>query len=223
MVKRNIFKLVFFVAGLFVLAALLAGIWRTDTATELETVVSVTPVPPGNVAPIKPSSGTPLEAPVPPTTEFFERITKKPFGIFVTPADSPVSPERFSGYLTGVDVEFEDTSGKVSVQSIADGVVLRSETVSGYGGVVVIQHEIDNESLVALYGHLDPASLVQQGVRVTTGQHLGILGQDSTAETDGERKHLHFSLKPGTDPDVRGYVDTEAELTAWLDPALLFK
>ena len=32
-----------------------------------------------------------------------ERITKKPFGIKISPENSPISPERFSGYHTGID------------------------------------------------------------------------------------------------------------------------
>ena len=223
MVKRNIFKLAFFVVGLLGLATLLAGIWRTDNMGELETAVSVTPPPPESPAPAKRSSGAPLEAPVPPTAEFLERITKKPFGIFITPDNSPVSPERFTGWHNGVDVEFEDVSGSVPIRAIADGIVLRSETVSGYGGVSVVQHQLDDAPVVALYGHLDPASLVQRGATVSAGQQLGVLGESGTPATDGERKHLHFSLKPGTEVDVRGYVSTEAELADWRDPTLLFQ
>lgn len=43
-----------------------------------------------------------------PIAEFEKRITKKPFGIYITPQNSPVQPERFTGYHTGVDVEYED-------------------------------------------------------------------------------------------------------------------
>ncbi len=33
------------------------------------------------------------------------RITKKTFGLFVSPQNSPVLPEKFTGYHTGVDFE----------------------------------------------------------------------------------------------------------------------
>jgi hypothetical protein len=45
---------------------------------------------------------------VPPVPGFPEEITKKPFGIFINPETSPVQPERFRGYHTGVDVEVVD-------------------------------------------------------------------------------------------------------------------
>jgi hypothetical protein len=34
-------------------------------------------------------------------------VTKKPFGIRVSPSDSPVQPERFVGYHSGVDFEIK--------------------------------------------------------------------------------------------------------------------
>jgi len=43
-----------------------------------------------------------------PVNQFFARITKKPFGVYITPETSPVQPEKFTGYHTGVDVEFVD-------------------------------------------------------------------------------------------------------------------
>src|SRR5579863_6635904 len=33
------------------------------------------------------------------------RVTKKPFGIYVTPQNSPVQPEKFTGFHTGIDFE----------------------------------------------------------------------------------------------------------------------
>ena len=36
-----------------------------------------------------------------PISNPLERIIKKPFGIKINPANSPVQPERFSGYHTG--------------------------------------------------------------------------------------------------------------------------
>lgn len=40
-----------------------------------------------------------------PINSALERVTKKSFGIYVTPQSSPVSPEKFTGYHTGVDFE----------------------------------------------------------------------------------------------------------------------
>lgn len=159
---------------------------------------------------------------VQPVANFAARITKKPFGIFITSQNSPVQPERFSGYHTGADVEYDDTAEDVPVRAIIAGTVLQSRTASGYGGVVVIQHEINGEPVVAIYGHLDPNSLVKVDTTVAAGQQIGILGDHKSSETDGERKHLHFALIPGTKVDLRGYVQSESELAAWRDPRSLF-
>ena len=48
----------------------------------------------------------------------YPRITKKPFGIFITTQNSPVQPERFSGYHTGVDVEYKDAEGRIVGDSV---------------------------------------------------------------------------------------------------------
>ena len=159
---------------------------------------------------------------VPPVAAFSQRITKKPFGIFITPENSPVSPERFSGYHTGVDAEFDDVADDVDVRAIADGTVRQAGLASGFGGVIVVQHEINDQPVLGVYGHLEPTSLLPADTPVQAGQQLGRLGEGNTSATDGERKHLHFALKPGTELDLRGYVATEAELAAWLNPSELF-
>jgi murein DD-endopeptidase MepM/ murein hydrolase activator NlpD len=157
-----------------------------------------------------------------PIQEFETRITKKPFGIFITPETSPVQPERFSGYHTGVDVEYQDVSGPVPVFAIADGKVEYSGWVAGYGGVMAIRHTIDNRQYLAIYGHLNPDSLVAKGEQVSQGEQIGILGKGYSSETDGERKHLHFGLYTGSDVNLKGYVSTRQELSAWIDPQIFF-
>ncbi|PIS04733.1 MAG: hypothetical protein COT81_04925 [Candidatus Buchananbacteria bacterium CG10_big_fil_rev_8_21_14_0_10_42_9] len=153
-----------------------------------------------------------------PINEFSERITKKPFGIYVTPENSPVKTERFRGFHTAVDVEYGDVAEDVAVFAVADGQVMRSGYVGGYGGMIAISHTINGQEYVAIYGHLAPQSLVANGTQVKQGQQIGILGKGGTAETDGERKHLHFGLHIGSDVNVKGYVQTKAELSGWADP-----
>ncbi len=157
-----------------------------------------------------------------PVKEFESRITKKPFGIFITPETSPVQPERFRGYHTGVDVEYDDVEEEVPVRAMADGLVEYSGWVSGYGGLVAIRHLVGNQRYLAIYGHLNPTSLVAQGQNVVKGEQIGILGRGNTSETDGERKHLHFALYLGGDLNLAGYVDFPDQLSAWLDPMVLF-
>ena len=62
-----------------------------------------------------------------PVKNFKEGDTKKPFGIYITPEKSPVLPERFKGYHTGIDIE-EIQGEKVPVMAIADGEVI---TITG--------------------------------------------------------------------------------------------
>lgn len=155
---------------------------------------------------------------IPPIAEFQQRITKKPFGILISPKTSPVQPERFSGYHTGVDIEYGDVAGDIMVSAIADGTVVISKDATGYGGVIAIEHSIDDKRVVAIYGHLDPKSLPTLGASVKMGDTIGILGDDKTPETDGERKHLHFGLSLSAGVDIRGYVQQKEELSGWLDP-----
>lgn len=159
----------------------------------------------------------------PPIDDFSSRITKKPFGIFITPDNSPVDPERFSGYHTGVDIEYGDTTADIPVRAIAAGSVLESRTAAGYGGVVVIVHEIAGSPHAVIYGHLDPNSLPAVGTAVQPGEQLGILGEGFTAETDGERKHLHFAIRADATVSLLGYTQQESGLSAWIDPVLFFQ
>jgi murein DD-endopeptidase MepM/ murein hydrolase activator NlpD len=160
---------------------------------------------------------------VEPVAGFKQNITKKPFGIFITPETSPVENDKFAGYHTGVDSEFTDTLEEVPVLAIADGIVIASVWTTGYGGVVVIKHTIKGVPLFALYGHLDKASFLPTGTtKVKAGDQIGVLGDDHSEETDGARKHLHFSIYIGEKMDFRGYVPTEHELSNWLNPLDLY-
>lgn len=159
-----------------------------------------------------------------PVEGFLEGAELKPFGIYVTPSNSPVDPERFSGYHTGVDIEFEDNSEiEIAVYAIADGEVKIARYVNGYGGVMILLHDIDGQQYSVLYGHLDIDSLnFSVGDTVKAGDQLAVLGEGYTSETDGERAHLHFSVKSGEDLDLRGYVSSEEELSDWINPFDLF-
>ena len=158
-----------------------------------------------------------------PTADFTTRITKKPFGIYITPENSPIKPEKFTGYHTGVDAEYSDITDDTPVYAVSDGVVKYSGIVSGYGGVLVINENINGEDILCLYGHLAPSSLVNNGTTVTKGEQIGIVGKAYSSETDGERKHLHFSMIKGENIDFRGYVPTQNELSGWYNPLDYFE
>lgn len=201
--------------GIFALSQSLASIPSSNTQQHSDT--SAQKVSSKNEVAKK----KPTPAYLSPTSEFEARITKKKFGSYITPATSPVQPERFSGYHTGVDVEFTDTTKDVPVRAITNGIVTFSGFIGGYGGVILVTHKIENVSRTALYGHLDPASLKSAGEKVKKGQTIGNLGDGQTQEADGERKHLHFAILTNTRQDFRGYVQTKSELASWLDPLSL--
>lgn len=157
-----------------------------------------------------------------PLDNFYEGVTLKEFGTYVTPENSPVQPERFSGYHTGVDVEAQGVENR-PVYAVADGRVELARVVSGYGGVMILSHEIEGQTYSFLYGHLDAASFAfSVGDRILAGQQIGLLGEGYTPETDGERPHLHLSVRPGVDLTLSGYVSSEAALSAWVDPMSFF-
>jgi murein DD-endopeptidase MepM/ murein hydrolase activator NlpD len=150
-----------------------------------------------------------------------ERITKKPFGIHITPATSPIQPERFSGYHTAVD--FEIFSGEenavVIVKAFCSGEVVYKKWVSGYGGLFIQQCTVAGQAVTVLYGHLKLSSITAAvGDSLQAGDIIGELGQAGSHDTDGERKHLHFGLHKGTTINVRGYANNESDLNNWLDP-----
>lgn len=184
--------------------------WPASSIAPTTPTVSITP----------PASQPALIEPV---ADFKARITKKPFGLYVEPNNSPVQPERFTGYHTGVDIEYDDVDDPVPIYVIADGQIIHAGTASGYGGVVAIHHKLDDQPVVAIYGHLDPAALPPAGTSVTAGETIGQLGEGFTPATDGERQHLHFGLYKGSMLNLRGYVANQTELSAWLDPLTIFK
>ncbi|MFC1663323.1 M23 family metallopeptidase [Patescibacteria group bacterium] len=157
-----------------------------------------------------------------PMDDFQDRITKKRFGQYITPANSPVQPERFSGYHTAVDLETTELEQNtdVPVYALADGVIKHASTASGYGGVMLIEHIVADDTITAVYGHVRLSSITKNvGDSVTNGERIAYLGTGGTAETGGERMHLHFGLLKGTSINIRGYVASESELGSWYDPA----
>lgn len=149
-----------------------------------------------------------------------QRITKKPFGIFITSQNSPVQPERFSGFHTGTDFEIlpGEENQDVSIFAICDGKVIYRNTVSGYGGVIIQNCTLNNEAVTVLYGHLSLSkSPAQINIQYKKGDQIAVLGEGYSLETSGERKHLHLGIHKGTRIELRGYVQSRSELSNWLD------
>ncbi|HOX40920.1 MAG TPA: M23 family metallopeptidase [bacterium] len=161
--------------------------------------------------------------PTPPIRGIPERVTKKTYGTYVTPENSPVTPERFTGFHTGIDVEYGDVAGDVPIYAIAPGEVIVSRWAQGYGGVIVINHDIGNQKILALYGHLKMNSIPRVGQRAATNDQVGILGDAYSTDTDNERKHLHFGIIRGDQINLLGYVQNQEELSGWEDPIVWLK
>lgn len=154
------------------------------------------------------------------------RVTKKLFGTHVSPGNSPVGHEKFTGYHTGVDFETTPAEANVvvPVPAICDGKLLVKESATGYGGVAVQACNISNQAVTVIYGHLKPSSItIEVGQILNKNETIGILGKGNSAETSGERKHLHLSIHKGSALNIRGYVSSRAELAGWLDPLLYLK
>lgn len=151
--------------------------------------------------------------PIDPEAPWGYHATLKIFGQFVN--------DRFYGYHAGEDVEvFPEFEGKdIEVRSVADGYIVYKNWVGGYGGVVIVEHEIAGELYRSLYGHLDLGSVTQDvGELLQKGEVFALLGDPYSTQTDGERKHLHFSVWRGNAVQIAGYVATEEELAKWLNP-----
>lgn len=150
-----------------------------------------------------------------------ERVTKKYFGTYVTPRNSPVQPEKFSGYHTGSDFEIfsEESDKDVPVYAVCAGKLLVKRTAGGYGGVIVQACQLDGKPITAVYGHLKVESVAGKiGDKLAQGAVLGILGKGYSRETDGERKHLHLGFHKGSAVNILGYVQNASELENWIDP-----
>lgn len=148
-----------------------------------------------------------------------ERVTKKGFGTYVNPIESPVNPEVFTGYHTALDFEtFEDEQEiEVPVYTICNGPIIINRWAQGYGGVVVQSCQINGMNVTVVYGHIDLES-VSEKENFIFGDFIGNLGDAYSIETDNERKHLHLGIHKGNEINLLGYVQNPSKLDDWFDP-----
>jgi murein DD-endopeptidase MepM/ murein hydrolase activator NlpD len=193
---------------------------KTDTAISDTPVAKITSD--SIVNPTDTTSGQISE----PIDNALNRVTKKPFGIKVSPNNSPVSPEKFSGYHTGTDFETlpAEQDSDVKIYAVCTGPLLLKKYASGYGGVAVQQCNIEGSDVTVIYGHLKLDSIsVETAQNLTSGELIGILGKGYSTETDGERKHLHLGVHKGKTISLLGYVQNKAQLDGWIDALTLLK
>jgi hypothetical protein len=151
------------------------------------------------------------------------RPTPLHFGLHVTPdpATNPIDPpERFTGYHAATDFEIlkGEENKEVPVYAVCAGKLNFSGFSEGYGGLITQFCNLKGQDVTIIYGHLAVASLPENGIQVETGQLLGVLGAARSTDTDGSRKHLHLGILKGHVSAVAGYVQTEEELDAYLNP-----
>ncbi|MDD5397009.1 MAG: M23 family metallopeptidase [Candidatus Moranbacteria bacterium] len=204
------------IAGFFVINKAQAPQVNTQnkTVNTQNTANNNQPVLSTDVQNAKPSTVDPIE-------NALSRITKKPFGTYITPKTSPVQPERFQGYHTAVDLETfpNEQNIDVPVKAFCDGKLLSARTASGYGGVAVQSCNLDGQAVTVVYGHIRLSSVTAKvGDQLNTGDFLANLGTRFSSQTDGERKHLHLGIHLGTGINILGYVPNKNQLSGWLDP-----
>lgn len=94
-------------------------------------------------------------------------------------------------FHTGTDFAAPDGT---PILAAADGTVTVVEFSGGYGGLIVIEHQIDGQSVATAYAHMWEHGIhVSRGDRVVAGQHIGDVG--SSGNSTGP--HLHFEVRPG--------------------------
>lgn len=103
--------------------------------------------------------------------------------MFETVVTSPFGP-RWRTMHQGVDL---DASRGDEIIAAADGIVIFSGEMSGYGKTVQIEH---GGGYSTLYAHLDEIT-IRNGVRVNKGDLLGYAGE--TGRATGV--HLHFEIR----------------------------
>lgn len=114
-----------------------------------------------------------------------------PFG---TPISSGFGIRECDGCATDhKGTDFNPGSG-YPIQVIADGTVVSAGwDATGYGYMVVVQHNIDGQNVQSLYAHmLDGSIAVTAGQQVKRGEVLGLVG--STGESTGAHLHLGILL-----------------------------
>ncbi len=127
-------------------------------------------------------------------TESSRVVFPLPEGTWVLTGDfgpriDPLTGER--AFHSGTDLAAADGT---PILAAADGVVTLAEFSGGYGGLVVIEHRIDGETIATAYAHMWENGIhVTVGEHVIAGQHIGDVG--SSGRSTGP--HLHFEARPG--------------------------
>ncbi|WP_197683336.1 M23 family metallopeptidase [Jiangella alkaliphila] len=112
-------------------------------------------------------------------------IKTSDFGLRIHPITGEVS------FHSGTDYAATEAT---PILAAADGRVASTDTTPIYGGLIVIEHTIDDQPVATAYAHIWPEDIhVSPGQLVTAGQHIGDVG--SAGQSTGP--HLHLEVRPG--------------------------
>ena len=169
---------------------------------------------PPNITPAKSIAvfASPIDKP-------YDRATKKIIGTYVSPKNSPINPEKFTGYHTGVDFETftSEKDSDVPIFAICTGKLIRNQFGRGYGGMTVQACEFNGTPVTVVYGHIRLSSITAKiGDALTKGEQFAVLGTGYSPETDGERKHLHLGIHKGSNVNTSGYIADKSLLSNWI-------
>ncbi len=141
------------------------------------------------------------------TSSFEKKINQKSFATFFggylearavyDSSDYEILTERgFENRTTHLGVDFW-VNEKTSVNSIEDGIIkiiTNDKTSKGYGGLIIIEHNLGSLKFYSLYGHLtdQKKSKLKVGDFVEKGEKIAEIG--SVKENGGWSPHLHFQI-----------------------------
>jgi murein DD-endopeptidase MepM/ murein hydrolase activator NlpD len=114
-------------------------------------------------------------------------VVKLGKGEFIWPLGGPVTSgfgPRNGRNHDGIDIDGEEGDPIVAA---AEGTVVYSDRLGGYGNLVVIKHR---NGLFTAYAH-NKKNLVEEGDKVRQGQLIGRVGNTGSSTGD----HLHFEVR----------------------------
>lgn len=162
-----------------------------------------------------------------PMSLYDERQTIKNFGQLINrdfyKGKEKLFPfNRFYGYHAGVDLEVLDSEKNkaVPVYAVHTGKIVYVGTLGGYGGVIL--QDLDSSNHTALYGHVKIKNALRfLNKTAEAGEIITYLGDEFSAETAKERKHLHFAIYKGLNLYFKGHEKRISDLQRlWENPTI---
>lgn len=112
------------------------------------------------------------------------------------------------------------------VYAIGDGIIRFSGKKGGYGGLIIIDHPVEN--VYSLYGHLSTSRWKKSSGKVKKGELIAHIGEAEECYT--MVPHIHFGLRMGQKADypswrwedarwMAGHTDSRPELLGWFHPS----